>query len=229
VFFVGTEEGEPHGKDALPQEPLAPTSGIPDTIVTPSSDKATSSTRDTLKSPALILEPGKRPLPDYELVSRLGRGGFGEVWRANGPGGVPAALKFIRTGEDTGRLEQRSFEFMKAVRNPHLVSVSGAWLQEGVMIIAMELGDGALPDRLKEARANGADGIPVYELREFMNDAAKGIDYLNSLGIQHRDVKPQNLLVVGGGVKVADFGLAKLLENTLSSNSGSMTPAYAAC
>jgi len=48
------------------------------------------------------------------------------------------------------------------------------------------------------------------------------------LNIQHRDVKPQNLLLVGGSIKVADFGLAKLLERSLASNSGSMTVAYAA-
>jgi serine/threonine protein kinase len=45
---------------------------------------------------------------------------------------------------------------------------------------------------------------------------------------RHRDIKPQNLLLIGGGVKVADFGLAKLLEQTVASNSGAMTPAYAA-
>ena len=46
--------------------------------------------------------------------------------------------------------------------------------------------------------------------------------------MQHRDVKPQNLLLVGGGVKVSDFGLAKLLEGSQASNTGKMTPAYAA-
>jgi formylglycine-generating enzyme required for sulfatase activity len=218
---------EPTSPDsgALNQSPA--TDSIPDTNVTPGSSKATPGAGNAAKDPP-SLTPGSRPLPGYELVTRLGRGGFGEVWRANGPGGVPVALKFIRLGEDTGRLEQRSLEFMKGVRNPHLVGISGAWLQEDLLILAMELGDGTLSDKLKEAKSKALEGIPVDELREFMRDAAVGIDYLNSLGIQHRDVKPQNLLVMGGGVKVADFGLAKLLEHTLSSNSGSMTPAYAA-
>ena len=59
-------------------------------------------------------------------------------------------------------------------------------------------------------------------------EGAKGIDHLNGLGIQHRDIKPQNLLIAGGGVKVADFGLAKVLEQSVASASGAMTPAYAA-
>src|SRR5262249_38862150 len=55
-----------------------------------------------------------------------------------------------------------------------------------------------------------------------------GIDHLNELGIQHRDIKPENLLLVGGSIKVADFGLAKLLQHSATSNTGVMTPAYAA-
>src|SRR5262249_55910576 len=68
-------------------------------------------------------------------------------------------------------------------------------------------------------------------------EAAKGLDYLNSpvhevdgrenVSVQHRDIKPQNILLIGGGVKVADFGLARLLEQTVVSHSGSLTPLYA--
>ena len=61
-----------------------------------------------------------------------------------------------------------------------------------------------------------------------MDEAARGIDFLNDRGVQHRDIKPQNLLLVGGGVKVADFGLAKFLEHSIGGNTGAMTPAYAA-
>src|SRR5262249_18007281 len=88
--------------------------------------------------------------------------------------------------------------------------------------------DRTLMDRLNEAQRQGLPGVPFDELMEYMREAAKGLDHLHSIGVQHRDVKPQNLLLVGGGVKVADFGLAKVLEQTAATNTGALTPAYGA-
>lgn len=179
--------------------------------------------------PALmVLQPGVHPLPDYELVRKIGSGGFGEVWEALGPGGVPAALKFIRLGEKASETELRSLELMKKIRHPNLISMSGAWQRDGMLIIAMDLGDGTLMNRLQEARSQGFPGIPARELLDYMRDAARGLEFLHQNQIQHRDIKPHNLLIVGGGLKVADFGLAKLLQHQGTTNSGIMTPAYAA-
>ena len=178
----------------------------------------------------LRLEPGAVPVPDYQLVAFLGRGGYGEVWKAHGPGGYAVALKFIPLGETSGASEERSAELLKAkdIRHPNLLGLFGSWRRHGLLILAMELADRALMDRFNEVRRQGLPGVPFPELREHMREAAKGLDHLHSIGVQHRDVKPQNLLLVGGGVKVADFGLAKVLEHTTASNTGSMTPAYAA-
>jgi formylglycine-generating enzyme required for sulfatase activity len=183
-----------------------------------------------------VLSAGARPLPEYELVRRLGRGGFGEVWLAKGPGGFDVALKFVRLGEQADHVELRALELMKGIRHGNLLPIFGTWQRDDLLVVATELADRSLLDRLHEARATGREGIPRDELLEYMRDAARGLDHLNewrdpagaSVGIQHKDVKPQNLLLVGGTVKVADFGLAKLLEHTVSSASGGMTPAYAA-
>ncbi len=186
----------------------------------------------------ITLEAGAEPVPGYRLVGRLGRGGCGEVWKATGPGGFELALKFVCLAEPVGQPELRAIQIIKDVRHPHLLATFGAWQVGRYLIIAMELAERTLLDRFREAAGQGFPGIPAPEIHEHFLDAARGLDYLNEprhpsgggepVGIQHRDVKPQNLLLVGGSVKVADFGLARILERTQTSHTGSMTPAYAA-
>jgi formylglycine-generating enzyme required for sulfatase activity len=186
--------------------------------------------------PPVALQPGAEPVPGYRLVAFLGKGSFGEVWRAEGPGGVPLALKFIPL--QAASAEVRSLELMKQLRHPHLLALSGAWQHAGALIVATELADGTLADRLRQCLAQGLPGIPPGELLEHLQEAAKGLDYLNeprhalggrtNVGIQHRDVKPANLLLVGGSVKVGDFGLAKLIEETQPGHTLAFTLAYAA-
>jgi tetratricopeptide (TPR) repeat protein/serine/threonine protein kinase len=169
----------------------------------------------------------------------LGRGGCGEVWKATGPGGFPVAMKFVRLGDQAAAVELRSLDLMKQLRHANLLSVFGAWQNHDLLIIAMELGERTLLDRLQEAvKKQKLPGVPLAELFDCMRDAARGIDYLNGprpgpdgqpgQGVQHRDIKPANLLLVGGSVKVADFGLAKLLNRSVVSNTGHLTVGYAA-
>ncbi len=77
------------------------------------------------------------------------------------------------------------------------------------LIVAMTLGDMTLGDRLEERQAEGHSGIPLKELQRLMRDAARGIDYLNCRHFQHCDIKPENILIVGSGAKICDFGLAR--------------------
>ena len=171
----------------------------------------------------MTLQPGSRPVlncPDYVLVRKLGAGAFGEVWHAHGPGGLEVALKFIRLDPHVFAAEFRSLEVMKSIRHPNLVSLFGAWHSEdNWLILAIELCDRSLQDRLTEALNQNLPGIPLKELLSYMSDAANGLDALNAKQVQHRDVKPANLLLLNSGVKVADFGLAKALEQTVGSNS----------
>ncbi|MBV8314049.1 MAG: serine/threonine protein kinase [Planctomycetaceae bacterium] len=182
---------------------------------------------------------GAEPVAGYRLVERLGRGAFGEVWKAGGPGGFQVALKFVLLSGQTGPIEQRALGIIRDIRHPHLLAMFGAWQVDDYLVLAMELAERTLMDRLHEAVAQGHTGIPVPEAVEDLMDAAQGIDYLNEsrhpspegegrVGIQHRDIKPQNLLLVGGSVKVADFGLARILRGSQTSHTGSLTPSYAA-
>ena len=157
----------------------------------------------------------------------LGRGAFGEVWEATGPGGFPVAMKFLRLAGKGADAEKRALKLMQGLRHPNLLGLHGAWRNGDCLVVAMELADRTLMDRLHEATDQGQAGVPPAELLGYMRQAAAGLDYLNAQGVQHRDVKPANLLLVGGGVKVGDFGLAKLLEKMVATVSHAMTPAYA--
>ncbi len=105
------------------------------------------------------------------------------------------------------------------------------------LIIAMALGEKTLADRLNEVRAEGIDGIPPEELFEYMEAAARAIDHLNSprhdLGeglqaIQHCDIKPQNILIVGDTAQVCDFGIARRLGNRQMTQQGGLSLYWAA-
>ena len=187
---------------------------------------------------SISLTAGAEPAAGYRLLKRLGGGGFGEVWEAEGPGGFHVALKFVPLGERAGAVELRSLEILKGIHHPNLLVTFGAWQSKGYLVIAMELADRTLWDRFQEAVGQGLPGIPREELHEYILEAAKGIDHLNAqkhvfegesgIGVQHRDIKPQNILLVGGGVKVADFGLARFLKHAVTQHTGCLTPAYAA-
>jgi C-terminal peptidase prc len=185
------------------------------------------------------LQPGAEPVPGYRLRKRLGRGGFGEVWQAESRGGFAVAVKLVaRDRLREWREEVRALDVIKTVRHPNLITVFDAVHAEDFLAVIMELADRSLWDRFQEATRQGLPGIPSEEMQEYLEQAARGIDYLNEprtggagrgpLGIQHRDIKPQNLLLMGGGVKVADFGLARPLQHSLTYDSGALTIAYAA-
>jgi len=103
------------------------------------------------------------------------------------------------------------------------------------LAVAMTLADKSLFELLDEYRQKGQNGIPYDELIRYIQDAAKGIDFLNQpheeLGgkaLQHCDIKPQNLLLVGDSVQICDFGLARLVGERKTANNLEGTLAYIA-
>jgi formylglycine-generating enzyme required for sulfatase activity/serine/threonine protein kinase len=186
----------------------------------------------------ITLQPGGEPVTGYTLVEPLGQGGFGQVWKATAPGGFSVAMKFVQLASSAVDFERRALETIREIRHPHLLDIQFAVQIEDWLIIGMPLCDRSLADRLRECLRQRRSGIPVEELINYMIQAAKAIDYLNErrhrspdgslIGIQHRDIKPSNMFLIGDVIRVADFGLAKILQGTVSRHTGAMTPVYAA-
>ena len=197
-----------------------------------------SATQPDARDVTTELSADAEPLPGYRLVRRLGRGGYGEVWEALAPGGFRVAFKFVSLEERAGAIELQALEIIRNLRHPNLLTVFGTWQSGGRLIIGMELADATLWDELAKASAKGRTGLPRRPLVRWSLDAARVIDYLNKprhfvagakpVGIQHGDIKPQNILLVGQGVKVGDFGLVRLLRASVEQHIGGMTPLYAA-
>ena len=178
-------------------------------------------------------------LPDqlsgYRLIERLGRGGFGEVWKVEAPGGFLKAMKFVfgdlDASEDEGRAaeqELKALHRVKTIRHPYILSLERFDIIDGQLIIVMELADRNLWDRFRECRMSGLPGIPRDELLRYMHETAEALDLMNThYQIQHLDIKPQNLFLVFDHVKVADFGLAKAFEGARATVTGGVTPVYA--
>jgi serine/threonine protein kinase len=168
----------------------------------------------------------------YKLIKCIGSGGFGEVWRAAAPGGIPAAVKFIfrPIDHEEPQSELRSLELVKRLRHLHLLQTQAYWQLEDRLLVIMELADGNLRDRLQVCKAAAQPGLPVPELLTYFRETAEALDYLHSERVLHGNVKPNNILSVGRHAKVGDFGLARIHEHTeqSTSGSGSGTPEYMA-
>jgi len=164
----------------------------------------------------------------YRLIKRIGRGGYGEVWQAEAPGGVDVAIKVIfrPLHHAVAQRELESLDLVKRLRHPFLLQTQAFWSLEDRLMIVMELADGSLQDRLKACSRAGEMGIPVEELLVYTRETCEALDYLHSKQVLHRDIKPDNLLLMEHHVKVADFGLARLMQAHQARQTIRGTPAF---
>jgi serine/threonine protein kinase len=178
----------------------------------------------------------------WRLDHEIGQGGFGVVYREV-VDGVERAVKISRfsleemgaspgNANDVQAAVQRELEAIELLcrvgNHPHVLTLIRYEVVLGHLVTVWELAsEGTLLDRLKEhQRQNGQCGLPLDQLMPWMEQAAEGIEFLNSRGIFHRDIKPQNLFLVGGQVKVGDLGFLKLAGLSTASQTGMGTVGY---
>src|SRR5664279_4389722 len=156
------------------------------------------------------MQPGTR-LGPYEIVSPLGAGGMGEVYRARDTRlGREVAIKVLPESvtSDAGRLYRFEVEARAAaaLNHPNILAVYQMATHEGVSYLVSKLLDG---ETLRERLRRGP--VPMRKAIDYAVQIAHGLAAAHDKGITHRDLKPENLFVTKDGrVKILDFGLAKV-------------------
>jgi serine/threonine protein kinase len=166
----------------------------------------------------------------YRVLGRLGRGGMGEVYRADDLTlGQPVALKFLPTAsvQDSAFIERFRAEVRNArgVSHPNVCRVYDIGEVEGQQFISMEYVDGE--DLATLLRRIGR--LPPAKALEIARQLCAGLAAAHDKGVLHRDLKPANIMIDGQGrARITDFGLAVTSEEAATDGRIAGTPAYMA-
>src|SRR5262245_8822589 len=168
----------------------------------------------------MAISPGTR-LGRYEIRSKIGEGGMGEVYLAEDTRlHRKVALKVLPANLALNHDRMRRFEqeatAAAALSHPNIAQIFEIGEDHGTHFIAMEFVDGQTLRQL--IRAGETD---LSKLLRYLQHAAEGLAKAHASGIVHRDLKPENIMVTRDGhTKVLDFGLAKLIEPPQTSSTG---------
>jgi tetratricopeptide (TPR) repeat protein/predicted Ser/Thr protein kinase len=160
-------------------------------------------------------------LGGYELRDKLGEGGMGSVYRAHDPTlDRSAAIKIIRSEALTKEGKERFLREARAcsrINHPNIITVYAAGEENGTPYMAMELIDGrTLRDIIREGPVDWRTAT------KWLVQLLDALQRLHAEGIVHRDLKPENIMVTRDGVvKLMDFGVAHLAEQTAITAEGS--------
>ncbi len=172
----------------------------------------------------MALADGTR-LGPYEILSPLGAGGMGEVYRAKDTKlHREVAIKVLPEvfSQDRERLVrfQREARLLASLNHPNIGAIYGLEESDGVRFLVLELVSGqTLAERLEKGR------LPVDEALQVCQRIAEGLEAAHERGVIHRDLKPANVMVSSEArVKILDFGLAKAFTGDVSSSDPANSP-----
>jgi serine/threonine protein kinase len=163
------------------------------------------------------LEIGRQPIPGHQLTGKLGAGAFAEVWEAVCDDGRRVALKFLDTRGKGASLigpEVRMLRGLSELRHPNVIHLHAVVACAHYLVLVMERATCNLHDLHEAYKLETAGNVPPEHALDLLDQAAEALDFLAGTrlpgatqGLQHCDVKPSNLLMVGPVLKIADFGL----------------------
>jgi serine/threonine protein kinase len=186
-----------------------------------------------------MLETGSQAIPGHRLTRRLGAGAFGEVWEARDADGKLVALKLMDCrAHSLISSEIRVLRGLSELHHPNIIRMLGVHATATHIVVSMELADGNLDDLRQVYLEETGKNIPADHALDMLEQAADALDFLaelklpsvnpSSRGLQHCDIKPSNLLLIGDCLKVADFGLCASTSWQTHRGGWRGTPPYAA-
>lgn len=166
----------------------------------------------------------------YQLLNKINEGGMGVAWRAlDRLSGHVVTVKLVRSRRAVAdpsslrRAVASEFQVMASLRHPNIVSVLDyGFDREHGPFVAMEL--------LEDARSivSAGQGQPLTVQLDLLVQLLRAVSYLHSRSVLHRDLKPDNVLVIGGRAKVLDFGIAVSMDTASGQRDVRGTLAYIA-
>jgi eukaryotic-like serine/threonine-protein kinase len=156
-------------------------------------------------------------LGPFEIVSAIGAGGMGEVYRARDTNlARDVAIKVLPDAfaRDTDRMARfgREAKLLAALNHSNIASIHGLEISSNIRALVMELAEGpTLAGRIAAGR------LPIDDALRIARQLCEALEYAHEKGIIHRDLKPANIKVAADGtVKILDFGLAKAMDTELT-------------
>src|ERR1700694_5295308 len=167
--------------------------------------------------------PGRR-LGPYEILSSIGAGGMGEVYKARDTRlDRIVAIKGLPTHlADRAELRERFEREAKTIaslNHPHICTLFDTGHQDDIDFLVMEYIEG---ETLAQRLVKGP--LPIQQVLQYAIEIADALDKAHRKGITHRDLKPGNIMLTKSGTKLLDFGLAKLKQEAAPAIPDSQLP-----
>src|SRR6201997_964851 len=171
----------------------------------------------------MALLPNQR-LGPYQILSAIGAGGMGEVYRARDTRLERIVAVKILPDHLSDRAElrerfEREARTIASLNHPHICTLHDIGHKDGIDFLVMEYLEGeTLADRLKKGP------LPLDQVLQYAVEIADALDKAHRKGITHRDLKPGNIMLTKSGTKLLDFGLAKLRQDAAPGSPLSQLP-----
>src|SRR5262245_30666231 len=166
----------------------------------------------------------------YQLIHKLGAGGFAEVWLAQDFSGSSPREVAVKTPHDSeidlDALLQEATLWARATGHLNVLEFLAARVFDGQVVLVSEYApDGSVKDWLSR---HGGRAPSVEAVVEMTRGILAGLEHLHTRGIIHRDIKPENVLLLGATPRLADFGISRVLKSTGKNTFIAGTPHYMA-